>query len=264
MFDTKFISLNVYALVACLFIALGVYYNNYKWWYLLIIALLYLIILVLGVIKIQWNFFLKSMHTLPVLYYEFKNGHINLANRHKQIVLTFDDGPNGVLTPKVLDILKSAKVPAVFFLIGKEVAANANITERIIAEGHQIGNHSYDHGFNFDWQSSKSMLAEIMQTNELIHTITNTSTSYFRPPYGVTNPNLAKAIQAAGMKSIGWSVRSMDTVAKDGDKLLQTIEKKVKTGSIILLHDTCEITIQILPKLITSLRQKGYEFVLLP
>ncbi len=105
------------------------------------------------------------------------------------------------------------------------------------------------------------MQAEIGQTNDVIFNVTGQQCTFFRPPYGVTNPNLAKAIKQSNMKSIGWSIRSLDTVAKDETKLIDRILKKAHSGGIILLHDSVEITVKILPKLIEQLRQKGYEFV---
>jgi len=84
---------------------------------------------------------------------------------------------------------------------------------------------------------------------------------FFRPPYGVTNPNLAKAIKAGNYHSIGWSVRSMDTVAKTEQKLLLKITTNLKSGDIVLLHDSVDITIQTLQKIIDAIKAKGFEIV---
>ena len=105
------------------------------------------------------------------------------------------------------------------------------------------------------------MLAEIETTNSLIQQLTGKTPKLFRPPYGVTNPNLAKAIRKSGMHSIGWNIRSFDTTAKDNQKLLARILQKVEGGDIILLHDSMNITKEILTELIESLRNKGYSFV---
>lgn len=242
--------------------AAGVYFNGYSPWWLLVCVLLCLTVLALGSMYIQWNFYLRSVNHLPFLNIKFDGGQLSVQQSGKQVALTFDDGP-AEYTTQVLDCLKKEGVPATFFLIGKNIAGKENIVQRIKAEGHSIGNHSFNHGFNFDWQSAAKMLAEIEQTNEAITAITGTPVKLFRPPYGVTNPNLAKAIKNSGLKSIGWNLRSLDTVAKAPQPLLEKIMKKVKAGSIILLHDRCAVTAELLPELIAALKKRGFDFATL-
>jgi peptidoglycan-N-acetylglucosamine deacetylase len=105
------------------------------------------------------------------------------------------------------------------------------------------------------------MLAEMNRTNDLIESITGKRPKLFRPPYGVTNPNVAKAVRLSGMHSIGWSIRSFDTTAKDPEALLQRILSQLTGGDIILLHDSMPITCKILTELIIRARQKGFTFV---
>src|SRR5690606_10222065 len=128
------------------------------------------------------------------------------------------------------------------------------------AEGHVVGNHSYHHGFHFDWKSSRAMAQELEETNKAIAGIIGKEPKLFRPPYGVTNPNLAKAVKAMDMYSIGWNIRSFDTKAKDPEKLLQSIVSRLKGGDIILFHDTMPVTKQILTELIIQARKKGFTF----
>lgn len=199
----------------------------------------------LGAIYIRWNFFLTSY---------------NKGVDNKTIALTFDDGP-GAETAPILDILKEQNVPATFFNIGKNAAGNHDMLKRMDAEGHAIGNHSYSHGFNFDWQSAAAMSAEIEKTNDVITNVIGKTPRLFRPPYGVTNPNLARAVDKTKMHSIGWSLRSFDTKAKDPQTLLDGILKQLKGGDIILLHDTKPITREILTDLIINARKKGFTFV---
>ncbi|XZF15347.1 polysaccharide deacetylase family protein [Chitinophagaceae bacterium MMS25-I14] len=214
------------------------------WW---IVALLvaYVHLLVLGAIYIRWNFYLKSY---------------NSGADKRYVALTFDDGP-APQTAAILDVLKKENVPAAFFTIGKNAAANPGLVRRWHEEGHVVGNHSYNHGFNFDWQSARAMQAEIEKTNETVSQIAGVRPKLFRPPYGVTNPNLAKAVQRSGMYSIGWNLRSFDTTAKDPEQLLQKILRSLKGGDIILLHDSMAITKEILTSLITETRKKGYIFI---
>lgn len=212
---------------------------------LIFLTVIYIALLVLGAINIQWNFYIRSRHR---------------GKNEKWITLTFDDGP-AEETSAILDILKEQAVAATFFTIGKNAAQQPEILKRWRDEGHLIGNHSYRHGFNFDWQSTAKMREEIKATNAVIENCTGIKTKLFRPPYGVTNPNLAKAIKQCGMYSIGWSVRSFDTTAKHPEKLLAHILQKTKGGDIILLHDSMDITKNILTETIIKLRQKGYSFV---
>ncbi|MBS1586815.1 MAG: polysaccharide deacetylase family protein [Bacteroidetes bacterium] len=213
-------------------------------WWVVILFVVYIHSLVLGAIYIQWNFYIKSF---------------NKSTNQGLIALTFDDGP-GTETAAILDILKAQSVPATFFSIGKNVAAHPELVKRWYDEGHTIGNHSFNHGFNFDWQSSKAMARELQETNDAIKRITGKSPVLFRPPYGVTNPNLARAVKKTGMYSIGWNVRSFDTTAKDPKQLLDRILNRLQGGDIILLHDSMPITREILTELIVRARQKGFTF----
>jgi peptidoglycan-N-acetylglucosamine deacetylase len=215
------------------------------WWWLLIPVVIYIHLLVFGAIFIQWNFYVKSY---------------NKGVQSKQVALTFDDGP-AQYTSVILDVLKKEGVQAAFFSIGKNAVANPEIVKRWHSDGHLIGNHSYDHGFNFDWKTSKAMQEEINKTNNAIMQIAGVTPKLFRPPYGVTNPNLAKAITRSDMYSIGWNVRSFDTTAKNKADLEARILNRLKGGDIVLLHDSQQITAEILTDLIRTAREKGFTFV---
>jgi peptidoglycan/xylan/chitin deacetylase (PgdA/CDA1 family) len=105
------------------------------------------------------------------------------------------------------------------------------------------------------------MREEIESTNTAIETITKRKPRLFRPPYGVTNPNLGRAVKQTNMHSIGWNVRSFDTSAKDQDQLLARILDRLHGGDIILMHDSMPITKEILTELIIRARQNGFTFV---
>lgn len=205
--------------------------------------------LIAGAINIQRNFYFYSQNELPI-------------NSEKNICLSFDDGIHPINTVKVLDILKEHQIRAMFFIIGKNIAGNETILQRMIQEGHTIGNHSYHHSFWFDMKSSKTMRKEIELTNDKLVTLLGNlyKSKYFRPPYGVCNPALAKAILKSGMVSIGWNVRSMDTIMKSKDQLLQKLKLETKPGAIVLLHDRCEITIEALTDYIAFCKAQGYTF----
>lgn len=105
------------------------------------------------------------------------------------------------------------------------------------------------------------MLADLKLMDSEMKRITGLEPKLFRPPYGVTNPNLKKAIIRGGYVPVGWSVRSMDTVIKNEKKLFDKISKSLKPGAIFLFHDTSKTTLAVLPAFINWVKQNGYEIV---
>ena len=179
----------------------------------------------------------------------------------RQIAISFDDGPAPAYTPEILEVLHSCKVPAVFFCIGKNIAGNEVLLQQVAAEGHIIGNHSYSHHFWFDMFSTKRMMADLQQMGETVKNTVGLQPLLFRPPYGVTTPNMRNVMDRTGYKAIGWNIRSLDTVIKEEEKLLEKITRQLQPGAVILLHDTSAATLAILPRFIAAARSKGYEFV---
>ena len=179
----------------------------------------------------------------------------------KEIAISFDDGPAENYTKEILAILKTEQVKATFFCIGNRITGNENILKQIDAAGHIIGNHSFSHHFWFDMYSAKKMQENLKQMDIEMERVTGLRPKLFRPPYGVTNPNLAKAIKNGGYTPVGWSVRSMDTVIKDEKKLLPKINAGIKPGAVFLFHDTSKTTVNILPEFIQEVKKRGYEIV---
>ena len=179
----------------------------------------------------------------------------------KEISISFDDGPAENYTREILKILKDEDIKAAFFCIGNRIAGNETILQEIDAEGHIIGNHSYSHHFWFDMFSAKRMLNDLKKMDEAMFKAVGYTTSLFRPPYGVMNPNLRKAIVRGQYIPIGWSVRSMDTVSKDEERLLSKLCARIEPGDIFLFHDTCKITLDVLPKFIREVKKRGYNIM---
>jgi peptidoglycan/xylan/chitin deacetylase (PgdA/CDA1 family) len=211
------------------------------------ILLAYIAILFCGCYFIQLGFFFKSV--------------CSGDRSKKEIALSFDDGPDPSFTPVILDLLKTEGAEAIFFCIGKKIPGNAEILQRITAEGHLIGNHSYSHHYLFDLFSVDKMQDDLQEMQNVTKAVTGLTPKFFRPPYGVTNPNVKKAVERAAYISIGWNVRSLDTVIRDENHLLQKVLKRVKPGSILLFHDTSETTVKILRQLISRLKENGYKIV---
>lgn len=187
----------------------------------------------------------------------FVNSFTHKRTKIKEVALTFDDGPTE-FTPKFLDLLKENNVKATFFCIGKQIEKYPETFQRIIAEGHTIGNHTFSHSNNTGFLSTQKMIEEIDKCDEMIMKVGNIQTDLYRPPFGVTNPNIAKSIRKTQKKSIGWNVRSLDTITENEKKIYKRITINLKKGSIILLHDTSEKTYNVLVDLLLFLKDKKY------
>jgi peptidoglycan/xylan/chitin deacetylase (PgdA/CDA1 family) len=209
--------------------------------------LIYCIVLFCGTYFIQWGFFLKSVCSAPV--------------RDKKIAITFDDGPTGENTDRVLNLLKEHQMQAAFFCIGKKINDREAQLKRIVEDGHIIGNHSYSHHPLFGLFSPSGMLTDLKKMSAACKAITGLTPAFFRPPYGVTNPNLRSAIIRCGVISVGWSIRSYDTVIHNENRLLTKILSSLKPGAILLLHDTQETTVRILPRLLKGIEERGYQVI---
>lgn len=216
-----------------------------SYWFLTIWIVLFLIIQFCGAYFIGMNFHLTSINSLDV--------------NTKTVMLTFDDGPHNINTPRVLEVLKSHEVKAVFFIIGKNIQGNENVVKQIVSEGHQIGNHSFSHHNWIDVWSTQKVKEDFMECQKLIEQF-QPNTKLFRPPYGVTNPNIAKVVKRFGLQSVGWNIRSYDTSIKDVPKIKERILSQLKPGAIILLHDRLDFMPELLDKLIPEIKDKGYQF----
>lgn len=211
----------------------------------ILILFIYLILLYIAVTRVRLNYFVNSIN----------------SGSQKGISLTFDDGPNPEFTEKVLDVLKAKNVKATFFIIGKNIAGNEAILKRIDDEGHLLGNHSFGHLYWYNSLFSSTINADINKANDLIFSVLGKKPRYFRTPFGLTSPNISKALKNTDYVSIGWDLRSFDTMAKDENKLFDKLKSKVKHSSIVLLHDNNEITLNVLARFIDYCKENGIEIV---
>ncbi len=211
------------------------------------IVFVYSLILFYGCYYIGSNFFIKVI--------------CSAKTNKKQIAISFDDGPAENFTPQILQILKEEQVKAAFFCIGNRIAGNEVLLKQLYEEDHIIGNHSFSHHFWFDLFSTKKVMADLSKMDNTINEVIGVQLKLFRPPYGVLNPNIKKAIIKGKYTTIGWNVRSMDTVIKDDKKLLNKITRSLKPGAIFLFHDTSNVTVTMLPTFIRWVKDNGYEIV---
>lgn len=215
------------------------------WWMLLPTAV-WLGLKIGGSIFIHWNYYLFS--------------HCSKKTDQRKVALTFDDGPDEANTAKLLDLLDEYGVRATFFVIGKKAKQQPALVKMIHKRGHLLGNHSYEHGKFFDLYNVWRMRNELLVTHEHLYKITGIKTLLFRPPYGVTNPVLARSVKVLGYTSIGWSVRSFDT-SRSSAQTMQRLTKKTHPGAIVLLHDTTPDIIQITRNYLEWLKNNQYSVV---
>jgi peptidoglycan-N-acetylglucosamine deacetylase len=186
----------------------------------------------------------------------------------KRIALTFDDGPAEKFTEQILDILRDHKVTATFFVCGKNVEDHPDLLRRIVAEGHEVGNHTYSHLFVY-FKSRKRLAAEIDRTQLAIEEVVGFRPNIFRPPYGARWFGLIPTLLKRGIHLILWSATGYDW-KKDAPGITEAALSELKPGAIILLHDGRETrppsqidrssTVQALPAIISGARAMGYTF----
>jgi len=194
-----------------------------------------------------------------------------VANRSRvkggdSVALTFDDGPNPVCTPRLLDLLKEKEVKATFFVVGRRADQYPEIVQRAWAEGHLVENHTWSHSPLFCFLLPGKLRAEIERGGESIRRICGFRPRYFRSPVGLRHPLLRPYLKEAGLEYISWSVRTRDTLIGDSTVLAERILSKVAGGDIILLHDHlragANAMLETLPRVIDTLRERGFQFVL--
>jgi peptidoglycan/xylan/chitin deacetylase (PgdA/CDA1 family) len=188
------------------------------------------------------------------------------------VALTFDDGPDPVSTRLALRALREGKARATFFVVGKKAEKYPEILREIVAEGHELGVHSYAHERLYSLLPPERVKADIERTREIILSATGVCPVWFRPPVGQMSPRTAKGVERAGAVVIGWTVRALDGLRKTTEA---TCERRVltglKAGAIVLLHDGwereevepaagllgCPTGVRSLPKILAACRKAG-------
>ncbi|MBV9010129.1 MAG: glycosyltransferase [Verrucomicrobia bacterium] len=214
-------------------------------------------------IAVDGNNYLTAKYTkfpeFPTLYHQGEGGP-------HQVAITFDDGPDPVWTPKVLDVLKSANVKAAFFVVGVNAERYPDLVRRIVAEGHEIGNHTYYHP-NLALCWPEHVRLELNATQLLIQSLTGRATTFFRPPYAAdTQPSAVSELvplqiaQELNYLCVLENIDPQDWARPGADVILQRIKQQRHDGSIILLHDAGgdrSETVQALPQILQYLKARG-------
>ncbi len=208
----------------------------------------WLILTIIGSFHMRWNYHVNALN-------------FNAQVKQNAIAITFDDGPHPEYTPQILAILQQYNAKATFFCIGKEIEKHPELFKKMVEDGHVVGNHSFSHSNHFGFFTSSKVIDELNQTKKLINKIIRKNCTLFRPPFGVTNPAIKKAIRQTNSHVIGWNKRSLDTKIKDPEKIYHRITKGLKAGDVILLHDTNERAVSVLEQLLLFLQKNQLETI---
>jgi peptidoglycan/xylan/chitin deacetylase (PgdA/CDA1 family) len=185
--------------------------------------------------------------------------------------LTFDDGPDPCVTPRVLDLLERHRAIATFFCIGERVAAHPALTREIVARGHAVENHSARHLHRFALLGPGAMRAEVARAQETITGAIGEAPRFFRAPAGLRNPFLAGVLAPLGLRLASWTRRGFDTVERNPGTVLARLVHGLRAGDILLLHDGhaartasgTPVVLDVLPRLCAALAAAGLETVTL-
>jgi peptidoglycan/xylan/chitin deacetylase (PgdA/CDA1 family) len=176
-----------------------------------------------------------------------------------RIALTFDDGPTPGVTEFILDALKQRQLRATFFMIGNRIAAAPELARRVLAEGHEVGNHTFTHA-KLTALSDSAAMQEIQKTQEVIQEVLNLRAAWFRPPYGALRQNQAAIARSLGLRVLLWSVDAADWSQPGEAKIIETVLAETKPGSIIICHDLHQQTVNALPSILDGLCERGFIF----
>jgi peptidoglycan/xylan/chitin deacetylase (PgdA/CDA1 family) len=209
---------------------------------------LYLLLFGLGICVIRLGFFVRS----------FCRGRQPGAG----VVLTFDDGPDPSGTKGLLEVLSRHAVKAAFFPTGLRAEANPDLLREIDQAGHVIGNHTDRHAWFTNLLAGKALEREVVKAQKAVETAIGKTPAFFRPLAGLTNPHHRKVLRRLGLVTVGWDVRVFDT-RKSPEQVVKGILKKVRQGSIILLHEACRDPMdlrEMVYTLVTEIRRRGFVF----
>ena len=198
----------------------------------------------------------RATHSDYEIISQPKSGN-TINPQEKMLALTFDDGPDGN-THALLDALDKYEAKATFFVLGQKVAGGTGVLQRMVREGHEIGNHSWNHP-DLRKLSPGQAYSQIADTQSAITQAVGIAPTQMRPPYGAVNPVVQQAIEGQGLHMAMWSVDTNDWRDRDPELLYQRIMSSAGDGKIILLHDIHPASVQAAIRAIPDLKAQGYQ-----
>jgi peptidoglycan-N-acetylglucosamine deacetylase len=170
----------------------------------------------------RWGYFLPVISRGP--------------STRRVVALTFDDGPDPVMTPRLLALLRQREMKATFFVTGQQTLMHPELVRKILEEGHTVGNHSFSHDVLLMLRSSRRLAEEIDRLQEVLSSF-GIRPRVFRPPVGITNPRLGPILRQRGMSCVTFDCRAFDAGNRRIEGLSGKLQKKMRPGSILLIHD---------------------------
>jgi peptidoglycan-N-acetylglucosamine deacetylase len=194
------------------------------------------------------------------------------AASRSEVALTFDDGPDPEVTPRVLDMLDAHGARASFFCIGARARAFPAIAREIVRRGHSVENHSLHHSTLFGWYGLVKLKNELRAAQGVLGEITGRTPEFFRAPFGVRNPLLDPALASCGLRYVSWTRRGFDVVDENGPRVLRRLTSGLAAGDLLVLHDGSAAharrgpptVLAVLPPLLERLAERGFKAVSLP
>jgi peptidoglycan/xylan/chitin deacetylase (PgdA/CDA1 family) len=176
------------------------------------------------------------------------------------ICLTFDDGPHPELTPKLLDLLEKEKIPATFFLIGRDAEKCPDLVRRMVAEGHAVGSHSYSHPKRTELSPAET-IEEVSRGRSIVDALIGTRSRLYRPPNGKVTARDLLWMWRNGLCVVLWNVDPRDFAAANSDMVRDWFQDRVlQPGDILLFHDTHPHALTVLPELVNMAKKQGFTF----
>lgn len=193
------------------------------------------------------------------------------ARDRGEVALTFDDGPDPEVTPRVLDLLDRASARATFFCIGRRVEAHGRLAGEIVARGHDVENHSHRHPHGFSFLGPRGQAREIDRAQRAIAEACGREPGLFRAPAGLRNPFLEPVLARRGLRLVSWTRRGFDAVDRDPERITRRLVKGLAAGDLLVLHDGCTVprgareppVLEVLPRLLAALAEGGLRSVAL-
>lgn len=176
-----------------------------------------------------------------------------------EVALTFDDGPDPEVTPRLLDLLDAAGAKGSFFVVGERARLHSRLVIEIARRGHAVENHTWRHSPHFPWYGVRRLARELSQASALVESLTGRRPRFFRAPAGLRSPLLDPVLATLDLSLVSWTRRGFDAVRRDPERVWRRLAPAVRPGAILLLHDGPgqRAALEVLPRVLAQLQARG-------